>query len=790
MNNRNQILSVPLEIGHLIVDPNNFKIEKQILKTNNLEIYYSKLNNTGKLILQVQFSENSQKNDPKLYISFIKILSQIQTQYVLQFIGFSNFQPFIIFYNIDHLKRLKDIIHGKKRKLSGTEKTILLIHIIKAILFLNEISIYLPHLSTDVIFIGDDLIPKISLGELNNIDLPYWQSPESIKSGEIDEKNDIFLFSFIIYELLTENIPFKGLTKPEIQKSILVDKLRPSLSKDLNCGLLKIIRKCWSQNKNHRPKLNEILDLLFFQQYQFPNTNSDEINDYFKKIQVKNNSYLKILPDEIESNVLPITPIHSPIKLPLKLNNINLQVFNDYNDPKFLNSLLNIDEILKEDEYIEFFILLSFHLKSSTPINILESILHSIFKLLDFKKCFMAFNQSKIIKFFPFDLPKLLNIIFDILFIIFSNAPFIINNDFLRLLSFLIQSNPEKTLILISLYIKNFEFNDFFWSIIDLLFQFEKLYFSSKSGSEYISLLFYLNFNYEIFYKKKIEISRKIFCNFLKSSDWNVSKLSYNAIFHLFDENYNLPMYQIIADLCDQNLSLSALSILLKLDEIPPHQNLIYPLIHLSQQNKDATLIILKMLKNIETAKVLLLKPDWLNFSLPSPFDTLRIFLRILKFSELNEEITLLKQLPKFLTSLLGSNERSLIVSLNTIFKHLNLKKNNLILLSKTNFFIILFNLINEDEDEGMICLFLDLLITFSKIGFINDYLIFFQFIIESLFKTTRIIQSSFTLIYFLSFYDESIIKFKDLNLINQLKKINLEIIKEENIQKLLNKYC
>jgi serine/threonine-protein kinase len=95
---------------------------------------------------------------------------------------------------------------------------------------------------------------------------PWYMAPEQIlDSREVDARADIWSFGVVLYEMLTDRLPFSGDTPPEVYASILCNDLarprtvRPEVPRELE----RIVLRCLSKDRMLRyPDVGElVLDL-------------------------------------------------------------------------------------------------------------------------------------------------------------------------------------------------------------------------------------------------------------------------------------------------------------------------------------------------------------------------------------------------------------------------------------------------------------------------------------------------------------------------------------------------
>jgi serine/threonine protein kinase len=89
-----------------------------------------------------------------------------------------------------------------------------------------------------------------------------YTSPEVIRGGKVSEKSDIFSFGVVLWELVTLEIPWKGLRAEQVIFAVGAEgKLLP-LDNVMQLDVKSLIEACWHPQPRERPSFAAIIEAL------------------------------------------------------------------------------------------------------------------------------------------------------------------------------------------------------------------------------------------------------------------------------------------------------------------------------------------------------------------------------------------------------------------------------------------------------------------------------------------------------------------------------------------------
>ncbi|XP_068662413.1 uncharacterized protein [Aristolochia californica] len=89
---------------------------------------------------------------------------------------------------------------------------------------------------------------------------PQWMAPEVLRNEPSDEKSDIYSFGVILWELVTEKIPWENLNSMQVVGAVGFMNQRLEIPSDLDPQWASIIQSCWHIDPHSRPTFQELLE--------------------------------------------------------------------------------------------------------------------------------------------------------------------------------------------------------------------------------------------------------------------------------------------------------------------------------------------------------------------------------------------------------------------------------------------------------------------------------------------------------------------------------------------------
>eukprot|EP00731_Ephydatia_muelleri_P003645 Em0001g3645a len=117
--------------------------------------------------------------------------------------------------------------------------------------------------SDSVLKIGDFGSSKFKFGQQSSVTRMTieWTAPELFDDGKHSMESDIYAFGILLWEIVTHEVPYKGLSGAQIMSRVNKNQ-RPTIPSFCHERLRRIIQECWDSEPKNRPSFKTILQLL------------------------------------------------------------------------------------------------------------------------------------------------------------------------------------------------------------------------------------------------------------------------------------------------------------------------------------------------------------------------------------------------------------------------------------------------------------------------------------------------------------------------------------------------
>ncbi|KAH0795865.1 TKL family protein kinase [Histomonas meleagridis] len=114
-----------------------------------------------------------------------------------------------------------------------------------------------------------------------NVGTPHWMAPELLGcSVNYTSKVDVYSYGILLWEIVSESLPYEGMASLQIVQQVYINNLRPQIPKNAPTAVKELIKKCWDRNPDVRPTFKEIVSMFQSGKILFNGANHDEFMRY------------------------------------------------------------------------------------------------------------------------------------------------------------------------------------------------------------------------------------------------------------------------------------------------------------------------------------------------------------------------------------------------------------------------------------------------------------------------------------------------------------------------------
>lgn len=202
---------------------------------------------------------------------------------LLHLVGVTLTPPFCIVTEL-----LKCSLFDRMKFLTPTRRSIIALRISQGMEQLHAARIIHRDLKSSNILLDEDDMPRVCdfglVGFKKHgthtgfVGTAQWMAPEILRSSPFyDEKVDVYSFAVLLWELLTLQEPYQGVTQDQLVMAVIERGARPPIPSHFGPPkLVKLIECCWAENPQDRPRFEQITAALSQPEFHFVGTNEDE----------------------------------------------------------------------------------------------------------------------------------------------------------------------------------------------------------------------------------------------------------------------------------------------------------------------------------------------------------------------------------------------------------------------------------------------------------------------------------------------------------------------------------
>ncbi|EAY03825.1 TKL family protein kinase [Trichomonas vaginalis G3] len=783
------------------------------------------------------FTERLEGNKLRRYLGEVKTMSQCHNMFLVPFVGFTAEPPYAIITEYMSNGSLDRFVRNRSgMSLSGTQLTAIAIGIANGMIHLHKIGIIHRDLKAANIMLDSRLFPRIGdfgiarFGETDGgmtakIGTPNYMAPELITSHDYNEKVDVYSYGMILYEM-TQNVrPFKNMKMEEIFDLVLKKDRRPTFYLDLPDSLKALIEACWATNPNDRPSFEEIYNAFVRGEVAFEHTRRNDIEKFIQTISIEQNqtdsksSEKSKKSSSTKTNQNPVqgdsfqnfeaeTDWHpgdgnnndeeeeyyyyeeeeedeysSEENVPD--NSSPAQILLDPKHPMFVKTVESEASQTNSTNFFKFYRPTSQYLKRKVPPASLKAVIRAYLSLMKRDKTLIPlFNQAQFFVVVPTNNPDIMQDIVDCFQCLFLDYPRFIGQAHLASITELLIKNPDKMLILHSYYVKNLLSLPNPWPLLDNLLTVQKIMLNKPCGYLYLALFSYLITTYELYAKERAVHVRIIFLSFINSKVVENVKAAYDGMSKLYTDYAGIDFTKLNQHLNNEKIWKSALSLLLRIENVPATKEMITSLINLTDKSPKSWIVILNIASTPPGEEILVSDTIWMEKASKHPLDVMRLFLILFKNKNNRQNLASSPRFASMMKNLITKKDKSAHTAIATVIRRLQTSQEFIDELEKSGFLKSYIESAEKSKNHKLIRNVLNMFDYLARSGYSEDYLLLILMLIQQL-QQKENVTAALTVIVTLSFHKQCAQKFAE----QDLKQYFQELSNFEEYRSLANSF-
>ena len=582
-----------------IVDLKDYHEIKTIGKGAFGKVYLATKKNTNeKFAIKELFFEHLEGRQLKLFCREVQILAKCHNLFLLPFRGFTLSFPYsIITEYITNGSLYEALRHRPKAPiLTPTHKTIIALGIANGMCHLHELNIIHRDLKSLNILLDEHYYPKIcdfgiarfktesNQPVTQQIGTPHWMAPELFLKNNYDSKVDVYAFGIILWELITEQIPFMGQNPIQIMTAVCQNHERPPLPEDAPPKLVNLINLCWAHSPQERPTFKIIFDLFKKKRVYFEGTDFAQVDKVIEAIQDA----------ELAQKLSKGTPLPQVEDLSTSEVNVGLNCLKNYSSPTFPSALNQVLDTINETNIHEFFSVADSVIEQMDSEALIVMI-KALQKLISKNETYLTlFISNALFAKLPFNNNEVFPVLYQLLGGILQEYPSAINQSQMQSIFTSFDKYPQQITTLFYMVSKDFDESYSANKIIEFMFEKAEVVIKA-AGAGILQIIDELLQSHKDLFERYFDQLKNLLMLSFADINKQTVKFAYRILAQYFDERLVPP--QLVTHLKDPFLTRDALIILNMTSSIKVSENLITILLN-NISHRYAYIFILKTVPN------------------------------------------------------------------------------------------------------------------------------------------------------------------------------------------------
>lgn len=296
--NKDEISRKLTSLKTWLIDYDDLELQQRIGSGGYAVVYSGYVKSSSTVVAVKKLQNVIDSSTVEMFKREVETIADLKHFAILPFIGAVTSPDLCIVTEFMSGGSLYSRLHTKenKERLTPTQLSIIALGIAYGMEYLHGKQMIHRDLKSLNVLLDADNFPRIcdfgmarikgSSAEVmtGNVGTAQWMAPEILETQRYDEKADVYSFGIMLWEMLTFDVPFRGIQAINVAYHVVQKKSRPKIPKNCPQNLEKLICICWDQDPKVRPSFQSIVRALESGAISFPGTDISKLKTYVNQV--------------------------------------------------------------------------------------------------------------------------------------------------------------------------------------------------------------------------------------------------------------------------------------------------------------------------------------------------------------------------------------------------------------------------------------------------------------------------------------------------------------------------
>ena len=732
------------ELKPYLVKLEDFELGESIGHGAYGEVFKAVHKKTGKVCAVKQLHGTHFTNKDILdFCREVAVLAKCDGMFLTPFLGWQAAMPLLIVTEFIPKGSLFAALRHRpgSPSLTGTHKTLIALGVAKGMATLHAKGIIHRDLKSLNVLLDDKLLPCIcdfgvsrfadekSQLLTKDVGTPHWMAPELFMSQKYTNKVDVYAYAILLWEMVTETVPFKGKSGVQIALAVCQNRERPAFPSHVPKALKQFISACWHQDPDKRPTFEQIVKVLCNKKVMFAGTNPAAIDFIRNEMREYEANHVKPKGPPLVVNEAP-EPQRVPIAGPGK-GDFNKLKETGMDVKEYKVNFEKCASELSGDNVAQFFDNVSCVFGPGVPTAVVEYVNEQMYVIIKASRQNLdAFMKFDLIHKLPLGTQSEVHSSFDILLFVATQLPSAIDKEILNSFVPFLKDDGIKMISVMFKVLENFDRMENGWTVSDHLIRSSE-HFIVSCPLELLRVFNHLLLHYSQFYQARYEYVIPVLLKLLTTSqNAEVLRETYGIMIQFYSPNFVFDVAVLERHIDVPELRKVVMSFIIKQKVIHISQSLIGKLLAMLPGEEAAFYAIMCSCDRTKSGDSLIMHGgSWMTNGKMTTQQVAHILLILLCYPDLRPHVARFPEFAPFLANLLRNGDEMAIDIAETFLVRLGASSHLVAQLSESGVLAQIFEYVSKTTNVALVRPAVYLIDTMSRHLFAKEYLILLSFL-------------------------------------------------------------